>query len=105
MKSWNVTSKSAAKEAESSSCGSDNCIPDMTGEQACECIEQDLGHRVIPCGTIKLAGQERRYRTTTNLLLTRDEFLEWSALQGSKVDPIVWFTEMGHGPISPDVKV
>lgn len=105
MKSWNVTGQGKKEAEPSSSCVSDSCIPDMTGEQACECIEQDVGHRVIPCGTIKLAGQERRYRTTTNLLLTRDEFLEWSEAQGSKVDPIVWFTEMGHGPIPPDVKV
>ena len=82
-----------------------NCCDEPSGEQACECLEQDLGHRVIPCGTIKLAGQERRYKTTTNLLLTRAEFKEWSRSEGREVDPVVYFTEMGHGPIPDDIKV
>ena len=80
-----------------------DCCNEATGEQACECLEQDLGHRVIPQGTIKLAGQERRYTTTTNLQLTRGEFKAWSLAEGREVDPIVWFTEMGHGPVPDDV--
>ena len=80
-----------------------DCCNEAAGEQACECLEQDLGHRVIPQGTIKLAGQERRYTTTTNLQLTREEFKAWSRAEGREVDPIVWFTEMGHGPVPDDV--
>ena len=80
-----------------------NCCDEPSGEQACECLVQDLGHRVIPQGTIKLAGQERRYATTTNLQLTRGEFKAWSKAEGREVDPIVWWTEMGHGQIPDDV--
>ena len=79
-----------------------NCC-DEGAEQACECIEQDLEHRVIPTGTLKLAGQERYYVTTTNLRLTREAFKAWSRAEGKEVDPIVWFTEMGHGPVPDDV--
>lgn len=79
--------------------------PGNSGEQACECIQQPVGDRVIPVGTIKRAGQERRYKTTTNLELTREEFKQWSKEQGREVDPVCWFTEMGHGPIPADVKV
>lgn len=82
-----------------------DCCNEPTGAQACECLEQDLGHRVIPQGTVKLAGQDRQYKTTTNVLLTRDEYIAWSRAEGREVDPIVWFTEMGHGPIPEDVKV
>lgn len=81
------------------------CGGQASGEQACECIKQDLPHRVIPCGTRKLAGQEREYRTTTNQWLTRQAFIAWSKDEGLEVDPIVWFTEMGHGPVPQDVKV
>jgi len=79
-----------------------NCC-DEGAEQVCECIEQDLEHRVIPTGTLKLAGQERYYVTTTNLRLTREAFKAWSRAEGKEVDPIVWFTEMGHGPVPDDV--
>jgi len=81
-----------------------NCC-DEGAEQACECIEQDLEHRVIPTGTLKLAGQERLYITTTALRLTRQAFLAWSQAEGKEVDPIIWFTEMGHGPIPIDVEL
>lgn len=64
---------------------------------------QELGHRVLPCGTRKLAGQEREYKTTGNEWLTRKEFIAWSTAEGRGVDPVVWFTEMGHGPIPEDV--
>ena len=80
-----------------------DCCNEATGEQACECLEQDLEHRIIPQGTLKLAGQERYYVTTTNLRLTREAFKAWSRAEGKEVDPIVWFTEMGHGPIPDDV--
>ncbi|OPY56376.1 MAG: hypothetical protein A4E49_00242 [Methanosaeta sp. PtaU1.Bin112] len=71
--------------------------------QACECIKQDLAHRVIPTGSRKLVGQEREYCTTTNKWLTRQAFKAWSKNEGREVDPIIWFTEMGHGPIPEDV--
>jgi hypothetical protein len=74
-----------------------------SGAEAAECIVQDLEHRVIPTGTRKLAGQERQYRTTLQKWLTREEFIVWSKKQGLQVDPICWFTEMGHGPIPADV--
>ena len=69
------------------------------------CIPQDVEHRVIPQGTIKLAGQARLYITTTGKRLTRAKFKKWSKGQGIEVDPIVWFTEMGHGPIPDDVHI
>jgi len=82
-----------------------NCAGEgLSGEQACECIDQDLAHRIIPCGTRKLAGQEREYRTTKGLWLTRQAFKNWSAGVGREVDPVVWFTEMGH-PTPEDVKL
>ena len=81
------------------------CGGQASGEQACECIEQDLQHRVIPSGTWKPVGQERLYRTTTQKWLSRVEFIAWSKEQGKEVDPIIWFTEMGHGPVPPDVKL
>lgn len=84
-------------------CGNGDCGAERTGEQACECIKQDLAERVIPCGTRKMAGQERVYRTTTQLWLTRSEFMAWSKKEGREVDPICWFTEMGHGPIPADI--
>lgn len=83
--------------------GFECCSEDEGGERACECLPLDLGHRVIPCGTQKLAGQERQYKNTSNDWLTRKEFIDWSTEQGKAVDPIVWFTEMGHGPIPTDV--
>lgn len=79
------------------------CGGEEFGEQACECLPQELGHRVLPCGTRKLAGQERQYKTTGNEWLTRKEFITWSTAEGRGVDPVVWFTEMGHGPIPSDV--
>jgi len=79
------------------------CGGQPSGEQACECIKQDLAHRVIPTGTRKLAGQGREYSTTTSQWLTRQAFKAWSKNEGKEVDPIVWFTEMGHGPIPEDV--
>jgi hypothetical protein len=79
------------------------CNEEESGEQACECTLQELGHRVIPCGTRKLAGQEREYKATTNEWLTRKEFIDWATKQGKAIDPVVWFTEMGHGPIPDDV--
>jgi len=81
------------------------CGGQPSGEQACECIKQDLAHRVIPTGSHKLAGQEREYSTTTNLWLTRQAFKAWSKNEGREVDPIIWFTEMGHGPIPEDVRL
>ena len=79
------------------------CGGQPSGEQACECIKQDLEHRVIPTGSIKLAGQERLYITTTQVRLTRQAFKAWSKNEGREVDPIIWFTEMGHGPVPEDV--
>jgi len=64
------------------------CGGQPSGEQACECIKQDLAHRVIPTGSHKLAGQEREYSTTTNLWLTRQAFKAWSKNEGREVDPI-----------------
>lgn len=81
------------------------CGASPTGAQAAECIVQDLVERVIPCGTRKPAGQERLYRTTTQLWLTRLAFIAWSKKQGKGVDPICWFTEMGHGPVPDDVQI
>jgi hypothetical protein len=74
-----------------------------SGEQACECLPQELENRIIPCGTRKLAGQERQFKTTSNVWLTRKQFIDWSTEQGKGIDPVIWFTEMGHGPIPADV--
>jgi len=102
--SFNVTNKANANATppgeECSSC--DDC-KDGTSDQACGCIPQDLEHRVMPTGSFKPVGQERRYITTTGKRLTRKDFMEWSRKEGAQVDPIVWFTEMGHGPVPDDV--
>ncbi len=81
-----------------------DCGGNSSADQACECIDQEVAHRVIPTGTRKLAGQGREYRTTTQLWLSREEFKAWAKKQGKEVDPVVWFTEMGHGPVPEDVK-
>lgn len=81
-----------------------DCGGEASEDESSECIDQDLAHRVIPCGTRKLAGQGRQYRTTTGKWLSREEFKAWAKEQGIEVDPIVWFTEMGHGPVPEDVK-
>jgi hypothetical protein len=52
-----------------------------------------------------MAGQEREYRTTTQQWLTRLAFIAWSKGQGKELDPICWFTEMGHGPVPADVQI
>lgn len=84
----------------------DDCAgPGLSGAQAAECIPQKVEERVIPCGTRKPVGQERLYMTTTSQWLTRAEFKKWSRKEGKEVDPVIWFTEMGHGPIPADVKV
>jgi hypothetical protein len=69
------------------------------------CIPQDLEHRIIPQGTIKNAGQERLYITTTGKRLTRKKFIKWTKAQGKALDPVCWFTEMGHGPVPDDVTI
>lgn len=79
------------------------CSGEQSGEQACECLPQELETRVIPCGTRKPVGQERQYKSTSNAWLTRKQFIDWSTEQGKAVDPVIWFTEMGHGPIPEDV--
>lgn len=80
------------------------CGGSESGEQACECLKQELAYRIIPAGTRKLAGQEREYRTTTGLWLTRQGFKDWSKAEGKELDPIVWFTDMNHA-IPEDVKI
>jgi len=68
-------------------------------------------HNVAPVGTIKEVGMPRLYRNEDSQLLTREQYKEWSKsvvkeLSGEdrEVDPIIWFTEMGHGPLPSDVK-
>jgi hypothetical protein len=95
-KSFNLTEGAKITGGDVVDDSSPCCSEEITGEQACECIKQDLEHRVIPTGTIKLAGQERLFITTTGLRLTRAAFMAWSKAEGLEVDPIVWFTEMGH---------
>lgn len=89
-------------DSEDFNCCSGSCGGN-SGEQACECLKQDLAHRVIPAGTRKLAGQGREYRTTTGLWLTRSAFIDWSKNEGKQVDPIIWYTEMGH-PMPKDLE-
>ena len=81
------------------------CGASPTGAQAAECIVQDLDERVIPCGTRKMAGQARQYKTTTGAWFVRIGFQNWSRKQGREIDPIIWFTEMGHGPVPNDVQI
>ena len=64
------------------------CRPGNSGAQACRMYASRPRDRVIPVGTSKRAGQERRYKTTTNLELTREEFKQWSKEQGREVDPV-----------------
>jgi hypothetical protein len=84
-----------------------NCCGDeQSGEQACECIPQALEDRVTPNGTRLLAvDRERMYRTGDGKLwISREEYKVWSRELGLEVDPVVWFTRMGHA-LPPDVKV
>jgi len=84
-----------------------NCCGDeQSGEQACGCVPQSLEIRVTPAGTRLLAvDKERRYRTGDgNLWLSREGYKALSRELGLEVDPIIWFTRMGH-PMPPDVKV
>jgi hypothetical protein len=49
--------------------------------------------------------KERTYRTGDGKLwLSREDYKAWSRELGLEVDPIIWFTRMGH-PLPPDVKV
>jgi hypothetical protein len=85
---------------------SDCCGNELSGEQACECLPQALEDKVTPNGTRLLAvDKERMYRTGDgNLWLAREEYKAWSRKLGMEVDPVVWFTRMGHA-LPPDVKV
>jgi len=78
---------------------------EQSGEQACECIPQALEDQVTPNGTRLLAAdKERMYRTGDGKLwLSREDYKAWSREKGMEVDPIVWFTRMGH-PLPSDVK-
>ena len=91
---------------ESAKKGSDCCGDERSGNQACGCLPQPLVDRVTPNGTRLLAAdRERMYRTGDgDLWLSREDYKVWSRELGLEVDPIVWFTRMGH-PLPPDVKV
>ena len=79
----------------------------LSGEQACECLPQDLEDQVTPNGTRFLAvDKERMYRTGDGKhWLTREAYKTWSRELGLEVDPVIWFTRMGHGPLPSDVKL
>ena len=98
---FNCCGQSAVPEDAKEDC---DCVG-RTAEQAGGCIVQNLEDRIIPCGTRKMAGQEREYRTTTQQWLTRLAFIAWSKDQGKELDPICWFSEMGHGPVPADVQI
>jgi hypothetical protein len=85
-------------------CGSTDEQPDDQDFDGC--IPQDLEMRVTPNGTRLLAvDRERMYRTGDgSLWLSRLDYKAWSLKQGLEVDPIIWFTRMGH-PLPPDVNV
>ena len=82
------------------------CGSDQSGEQACECLPQSLEDRVTPNGARRLAvDKERTYRTGDGKLwLSREDYKSWSRELGLELDPIIWFTRMGH-PLPPDVKI
>jgi hypothetical protein len=86
----------------------DCCGPtdEQSGEQACECLPQDLEMQVTPNGMRLLAvDRERMYRTGDgSLWLSRLEYRDWSLELGLEVDPVIWYTRMCH-PLPPDVKV
>ena len=86
--------------------GFDCCDDEQSGEQACECIPQTLEDQVTPNGARLLAvDKERTYRTGDGKLwLSREDYRAWSRELGLEVDPIIWFTRMGH-PLPPDVEV
>jgi hypothetical protein len=92
--------RAGTEEVEDCGCGAS-----QTGDQAAECIVQDMEERIIPCGTRKMAGQMRQYKTTTGAWFSRMGFMNWSKKQGYELDPICWFTEMGHGPVPADENV
>lgn len=85
-----------------------NCCDgeEQPGNQACGCIPQALEDQVTPNGSRFLAvDKERMYNTGDGKLwLSREEYKAWSRELGLEVDPIVWFTRMGH-LLPPDVKV
>ncbi|MGB7571948.1 MAG: hypothetical protein WBL87_09350 [Methanothrix sp.] len=91
---------------ESAKKGSECCGDERSGSLACGCLPQPMEDRVTPNGTRLLAAdRERMYRTGDgNLWLTREDYKVWSRELGLEVDPIVWYTRMGH-PLPPDVKV
>ena len=76
------------------------CPADNSGEQACECIDPDVEVVVTPCGVRFLSvDKEPRYLSGDgNHWFTRAAYKEWSAAKGFEVDPVVWFTRMGHKP-------
>lgn len=76
------------------------CDGDNTGEQSCECIDPDVEVVVTPAGVRFLAvDKEPRYKSGDgNHWFTRAAYKEWSAKKGIEVDPVIWFTRMGHKP-------
>ena len=86
-----------------------NCCGDTPtdGAQACECIPQTIEDIVTPQGTRLLAvDPERMYRTGDGKLwLTKADYKSWSEKTGWRVNPLVWFVHMGHGPLPGDVEL
>jgi hypothetical protein len=85
----------------------DCCESDLPDEGAdpCACIPPPLEVQLTPSGTRLLAvDPERMYRPGTgDKWLSRNEYMDWSRSLGWEVDPIIWFTRMGHWPIPEDV--
>lgn len=66
---------------------------------------ENLGKAPQPVGTKKEAGMPRMFKNTASKWLSRDEFKAWTLEQfGREVDPIIWYTEMGHGPVPADME-
>ncbi len=90
------------------------CIPDMSGTQAAECIEEKPEAQVDPCGTKKLPGLERMYCNSKGKYMIPSKYNAWAdSLLGLKKGTYdverVWWVEMGNGKggkmLPPDVKI
>ena len=81
------------------------CGASPTGAQAAECIVQNLEDRIIPCGTRKTSRPGEALQNDYSAVAYQAGIHSLVKKQGKGVDPICWFTEMGHGPVPADVQI
>ena len=71
-----------------------------------DALRRELKDIVTPLGTrFSAVDLERMYRTGDGKLwLNKDDYKDWSEKKGLRVNPLVWFTRMGH-PMPGDVEL